>query len=126
MIGAFIALGGGILFDSIKRFHVSLLPFILYGLLMVIVGFFPHKPINPSLNFNEMYHNLHGIFASIAGTLLTVGLIWQGFRTNKVQRAICFYMAAVCLIFPVLMLSFPNYQGIIQRVMYLQIFGWLW
>ena len=126
MIGAFIALGGGILFDSLKRFHVSLLPFILFGLFMAIVGVFPHKPLNPSLNFNEMYHSLHGIIASVAGTLITVGLIWQGFRTNGVHRIICFYMAAVCLIFPVLMLSFPNYQGIIQRVMYIQVLGWLW
>ena len=78
---------------------------------------------NPSLNFNEMYHNLHGIIASDVGTLITVGLIWQGFRTIGVHRIICFYMAAVCLIFPALMLPFPNYQGIIQRVMYIQILG---
>lgn len=126
MIVAFIALGGGILFDGLKRFHVSLLPFILYGLFMAIVGVFPHKPINPSLNYNEMLHNLHGIFASVAGTLITVGFIWQGFRTNGAHRIISFYMAAVSLIFPVLMLTFPNFQGIIQRVMYIQVLGWMW
>ena len=126
MIAAFIALGGGILFDGFKRFHVSLLPFILYGLLMAIVGLFPHKPLNPSLNFNEMCHNLHGIIASVAGTFITVGLIWQGFRTKGVHRVICFYMAVVCIIFPAIMLSIPNYQGIIQRVMYVQVLGWLW
>jgi len=126
MIGAFIALGGGILFDSLKRFHVSLLPFILFGLFMAIVGVFPHKPLNPSLNFNQTYHNLHGIIASVAGTLITAGLMWQGFRTNGVHRIICFYMAAVSIIFPVLMLAFPSYQGIIQRVMYIQVLGWLW
>jgi hypothetical protein len=35
-------------------------------------------------------------------------------------------LAGVSLGFPILMLSFPKYQGIIQRIMYLQILGWIW
>jgi len=35
-------------------------------------------------------------------------------------------MAAVAMFFPMLMLFFENYQGLIQRVMYLQVLGWLW
>ncbi len=126
MITAFIALGGGILFDGVRKFQASVIPFILFGLVMAIVGVFPHKPIDPSINFNYTYHNLHGILASAAGTVITIGFVWQGFRNNGNQRIICFYMAAVAIVFPVLMLSFPNYKGIIQRVMYIQILGWVW
>ena len=50
----------------------------------------------------------------------------QSFRTNGKQRMVCFYMAMVAIVFPILMLNIPNYQGLTQRVMYLQILGWLW
>ena len=126
MICAFIAFGVGIVIDGLKKFQIPLLPFILFGLAMVIVGIFPHKPLDASQSFNTMYHNLHGIVASIAGTAITVGFIWQGFRTQGKQRIVCFYMALIATTLPILMLSIPNYKGIIQRFMYLNILGWLW
>ena len=126
MIIAFVILGGGIVVDGMRKFRVALLPFILFGVSMVVVGIFPHKPIDASMNFNSTFHTLHGIIASVAGIFITIGFIWQGFRTNGRQRVICFYMAAVAILFPILMLTIPNYQGITQRIMYLQILGWLW
>lgn len=126
MIIAFLILGGSIAFDGFKSYQVSLLPFIIFGIAMAVVGVFPHKPLDASLAYNSTYHYLHGIIASIAGTLITVGFIWQGFRKEKKHKIICFYMALVAIVFPVLMLAFPKYQGIIQRAMYLQILGWLW
>jgi len=126
MVAAFIVLGGGIFFDGMRRFRPDVLPLMLFGLAMTVVGIFPHKPLDSSLSFNVLYHNLHGITASVAGTLITIGLIWQGIRTKGVQRLICFYLAGVGIIFPLLMLRFPEYQGLVQRVMYLQILGWMW
>jgi hypothetical membrane protein len=126
MIIAFVLLGGSIVIDGARRFHIALLPFILFGLAMAVVGLYPHKPIDAGLNFNATYHNLHGIIASIAGTVITVGFIWQGLKTDGRQRIICFYMAGVAILFPILMLTFPNYQGITQKIMYLQMLGWLW
>ena len=126
MIIAFVLLGGSIAIDGFRKFRIALLPFILFGVAMAIVGIFPHRPIDTSLNFNSTYHNLHGIMASFAGTVITAGFIWQGFLGSGREKIICFYMAAVAILFPILMLSSPNYQGIIQRLMYLQILGWLW
>jgi len=126
MIIAFVLLGGGIVIDGVRTFRVALLPFILFGAAMAVAGIFPHKPIDTSLNFNSTYHNIHGIIASVAGTVITIGFIWQGFRTNGRQRIVCFYMAVVAIVFPILMLNIPSFQGVIQRGMYLQILGWLW
>jgi len=126
MVIAFAILGAGIVIDGMRTFRAVSLPFILFGVAMAIVGMFPHKPIDTSLIYNPTYHNIHGIIASAAGTVITVGFIWQGFRTHGRQRTVCFYMALVAIVFPLLMLYFPNLQGAIQRVMYLQILGWLW
>lgn len=126
MITAFILLGAGIAIDGIIRFKLSLLPFILFGVTMASVGVFPHKPIDAALGYNATHHNIHGILASVAGTFITIGFIWQGFLARGRQRIVCFYMATVALVLPILMLNFPSLQGIIQRLMYLQILGWIW
>ena len=126
MIIAFTLLGSCIAIDGVRKFHISLLPFIFFGFAMAIVGIFPHKPLDTSINYNPTYHNLHGVIAGIAGTVITIGFIWQGFRTIGKQRIVCLYMAFTAIIFPVFMLSCPDYKGIIQRVMYIQILGWLW
>ena len=126
MIFAFVALGGTIAVDGLRTFQPSLLPFILFGVAMAIVGMFPHKPLTATLDFNTAFHNIHGIIASVAGTVITVGFIWQGFRKKGPQRMVCFYLAAVAIVFPLLMLNIPHFQGLIQRAMYLQILAWLW
>lgn len=126
MVAAFAVLGGCIAIDGIKTFQRALLPFILFGAAMAVVGLFPHKPLNADLHFNSTIHDIHGIIAGVAGTVITVGFIWQGIRNTGRQRVVCFYLAFVAVVFPVLMLNFPTFQGIIQRVMYFQILGWLW
>jgi hypothetical protein len=126
MIIAFVILGMGLVIDGFKTFRPSLLPFILFGAVMAVVGLFPHKPVDAALSYNSTLHNIHGILAGVAGTFLTIGFIWQGFLVRGRQRLVCFYMAAVAIVFPVLMLNVPNLQGIIQRLMYVQILGWLW
>lgn len=126
MIIAFIVLGGSIAIDGLRSFRLARLPFIIFGVAMAIVGLFPHKPLDTTINFNSTFHDIHGIIASVAGTVITVGFIWQGLRNNGCQRMVCFYLAAVAIVFPLLMLNIPDFQGIIQRLMYLQILGWLW
>lgn len=126
MIIAFVLLGAGIAIDGITSFKLALLPFILFGVAMAIVGIFPHKPIDAGLDYNSTFHSLHGMLASVAGTSITIGFIWQGILFRGSQKMVCFYLAAVALVFPLLMLKFPHLQGIIQRLMYVQILAWLW
>ena len=126
MIIAFLLLGAGIAIDGITMFRLSLFPFIIFGVTMALVSLFPHKPIDAALNYNLTLHTLHGILASVAGIFITIGFIWQGFLVHGKQRIVCFYMAVVAIVFPILMLNFPNLQGIVQRLMYLQILGWIW
>jgi len=127
MIIGFLVLGFGVLIDAYKRMSYSIIPFALFGLFMAMAGIFPHKPIDSNIPYNATAHSLHSLSATLAGISISAGFIWQGFLSrSKIQKAICFYLAIACFVFPMLMLSMNNYQGILQRIMYLQVFTWLW
>jgi hypothetical membrane protein len=127
MIIGFLILGLGIIVDSIKHMSYSVTPFMLFGIFMIAVGISPHRPIDPIIEYSTLVHELHGIFATLAGVSITTGFIWQGIKSKQAKsKGTCFYLAIVCFVFPMLMLAWNDYQGIIQRLMYLQVFIWMW
>lgn len=127
MVVAFAALGTGIVADGIREFHRALIPFVAFGFFMAIVGFFGHKPINPAVPYTAWIHMAHGGLATAAGICITVGLSWQAVRQPGVARRFTAALLAVAsLALPLAMLSFAEYQGAIQRVMYFLVFLWLW
>lgn len=127
MISGFMILGLGILIDSYKKISYPVIPFALFGIFMIMAGIFPHKPIDTSISFNHTFHRLHSLPATLAGISISIGFVWQGFLSSSMtQKAICFYLAIACFVFPMLMLTMSEYQGILQRLMYLQVFAWLW
>ena len=126
MIVGFITLGSGIIIASLSRISHPIIPFMLFGLFMIVAGAFPHKPINQELEYNAIFHSLHGVSATLAGIAITIGFAWQGVLSQHLaSKLLCFYLAVVCFAFPILMLINPEYQGIIQRAMYLQVLGWI-
>ncbi|MBK6981562.1 MAG: DUF998 domain-containing protein [Betaproteobacteria bacterium] len=124
---AFIALGAGIVADAVRSFHRALVPFAAFGLFMALVGLFGHKPIDPAVPYVAWAHAAHGALATAAGISITVAFAWQGFRQPGAgKRIVAAALAALCLALPLAMLALPEYQGAIQRVMYLLVFQWLW
>jgi len=127
MMSGFFVLGTGLVISGARRLSPAVVPFALFGLFMVMAGAFRHKPVDPDQIYSATQHNLHSAAATLAGISVTVGFVWQGLlRSRKLPKSICFYLALVCILFPMLMLNVPSYQGIFQRLMYLQIFMWLW
>ena len=127
MVVAFAALGAGIVVDGLRRFHRALIPFVVFGFFMALVGLFGHKPINPGVPYTAWAHAAHGALATAAGISITVGFTWQAFRQPGAGRRLAAaLLAVVSLALPLAMLSFPAYQGAIQRVMYFLVFLWLW
>jgi hypothetical membrane protein len=127
MSSAFIALGAGIVADGFPKFHRALAPFVAFGIFMALVGFFGHKPINPDVAYAAWAHTAHGALATAAGVSITVGFAWQAFRHQGLgKRIAAMLLAVVSFGMPMAMLSFPQYQGAIQRVMYFLVFSWLW
>ena len=127
MAAGFLALGIGIVVDGVSRFSKPTIPFIAFGLFMGLAGLLAHKPISPDVGFNEFIHQAHSSLATLAGISITVGLLWQAALLSTFRlRAMTISLALLCLILPLCMLAFQDIQGLIQRIMYLFVFVWLW
>ena len=127
MVAGFLAFGIGIVADGVRRFSKPVLPFIAFGLCMALAGLLAHKPLSPAVAFSGPAHQAHSALATLAGISITAGLLWQAALASTFRlRAIAIALAALCLALPLCMLIFQGGQGLIQRLMYLLVFAWLW
>lgn len=126
-ISGFVAFGLGIVIEWIRRRSWVTAPFLLFGLFIIAAGLLPHRPIDPAIAYNETINQLHSVMASAGGIAVTLGFLWQGFKESATKKRIGdFYMAGICLIMPMAMFAMPKFQGLIQRLMYFQVFIWMW
>ena len=127
MAGAFVTLGAAVVADGARAFHPSLGPFVAFGLFMALAGLFGHKPINPDVPYRAWAHAVHGGLATAAGISISVAFIWQAVRQeHPARRVVAAVLAVLCFVLPMAMLLLPEFQGAIQRLMYLLVFAWLW
>jgi len=123
----FVVFGLGIVIEWSRHRSWATAPFLLFGIFVAAAGLLPHRPIDPDIPYNELAHRLHSLMASMSGIAVTVGFLWQGLRKGIAKARVCdFYMALICLVLPMTMFAMPEFQGLIQRLMYFQVFAWLW
>ena len=94
---------------------------------MIAVGFFQHEPVAGYEVTNVFEANMHSIIANVMGiaiTLFAVSLIFDK-KVSKNYRLIAFMAAAVSSLLSLLMVTFPDYYGLIQRIMFILILSWL-
>lgn len=127
MASSFVALGAAIVVDGARAFRRALLPFIAFGLAFGAAGLFGHKPITAGVPYSGWVDAAHSALATVSGIALTVGFGWQAAAANVPRyRWLSAALAVACVGMPLLMLQAPQYQGLIQRAMYLFVFCWLW
>ena len=127
MSGAFLALGAGIVFDGWRSFSRALIPFVAFGGFMALAGLFGHRPITPGVDYVEWVHAAHSALGTAAGIAITFAFAWQALsQPTPARRIVAGGLAVLCFALPLAMLSFPGAQGVIQRLMYLLVFAWLW
>jgi hypothetical membrane protein len=127
MVAGFLSLGLALIADGLRRFQAPAIPFMAFGLFMALAGLFGHKPMTPSLPYSELTHTAHSILASLAGISITVALVWHAARAEpRWRRVVALTLAILCMALPLAMLGLPEFQGLIQRLMYLLVFLWLW
>jgi hypothetical protein len=127
MMTAFVIFGGSLILAGIQTFVPANLPIIAFGLFMLLAGVFGHKPITPGIPYQPTIHTIHSMLASTAGICITLAFIWKSFDGDSIGfRLSSAFLAILCIVLPLLMMLFPNVQGLIQRLMYACVFAWLW
>lgn len=103
----------------------------IYGLSVLVTGFFCAAAIDPSISYSVQEASVHSTFATVAGLAMSLGIFWQVVvSSNKRERwaRLIFFVLVMGIsgLFGlaenhILMLD----KGIIQRALYLAGLTWL-
>ncbi|MFD1031379.1 DUF998 domain-containing protein [Metaplanococcus flavidus] len=97
----------------------------IFGLSLVMTGFFQHAPLIQSMSVNQLEDQIHSIFAGITGFSFTILAVDHTFISSGSQRTAGIIMAIVAIVISLAMMNFPAIMGLLQRVMFVSAFGWL-
>ncbi|KAF0222035.1 MAG: hypothetical protein FD133_1511 [Erysipelotrichaceae bacterium] len=98
---------------------------VIFGLSLVMTGIFQHAPLITSIPVNHLQDILHSLFASITGFSFTLLAAGHGFMSDGSQRIVGIFMAMLAIFLSFAMFSVPEIMGLLQRIMFLSAFGWL-
>jgi len=102
------------------------IPILIYGLAILVSGFYSTKPIVDGIEYSELESQIHSYSALIAGIAFSIGLLIHGLsETNQNLKIIHFVTFAFVISLSTLFGLMNSNVGIIQRVMYLGSFVWL-
>ena len=103
----------------------------IYGLSVLVTGFFCAAAIDPSISYSVQEASVHSTFATVAGLAMSLGIFWQvvvsSNKRDRWARLIFFVLVmGISGLFGlaenhILMLD----KGIIQRALYLAGLTWL-
>ncbi len=97
----------------------------LFGISLVMTAFFPHAPLVEGVPVNMLQDQVHSIFATITGFSFTLLAIGHGLMSKGSERVFGVLMAIIATLFSLGMMSFPSLMGLLQRIMFISAFGWL-
>jgi hypothetical membrane protein len=97
----------------------------LFGISLTMTGIFRHESLIESYLSNMTYDKLHSLFATLTGFSFVLIAYSHGFMSEKKQRGIGIFVGIVTTLISISMGVFTNYIGILQRVMFVIAFGWL-
>ncbi|MBS1635814.1 MAG: DUF998 domain-containing protein [Bacteroidetes bacterium] len=120
-----ITLSSGILLNGMSLKNALIL---IYGLCVALTGIFCTKPFLylETTHYSKLHSNLHSAFAQIAGIAFSIGILLQWYLEKipdvKWKHLLFFTLIISCsLAFGLI----KNYQGVVQRLLYLISFWWL-
>lgn len=131
-IGFGLLLTWGVIFHLGKNRHAYFLFLVaVYGLSILVTGFFCAAPIDPSISNDLRESQLHSMFATIAGIAMSLGIFWQfvvssNHRERWTRFAFFLLVIGISGLFGlaenhILMID----KGIVQRILYLIGLAWL-
>jgi len=118
-----LSLSVGILINGIT---LRTAPILIYGICVGLTGVFCTKPFFDVDNYSSAEATMHSALAQIAGAAFTLGILLQLFYTvNKSEKWAHGVFFILILGLSVSFGLIKNYQGIVQRLLYLASFIWL-
>lgn len=100
-------------------------PILIYGLCVGLTGIFCAKPFFNLDTYSTTQATLHSALAQIAGMTFTLGILVQlFFTTNNNEKFIHLTFFILVIGFAASFGLVKNYQGILQRLLYLVSFIW--
>jgi hypothetical membrane protein len=103
----------------------------LYGLAILLSGFFSTAPFIPGVSYSAQESNLHSVFATTAGIAFSLGILYRLVTAptpaEKWQHALFLVLVmGTSLLFGLSESEIiPVAKGIVQRLLYLVSFLWL-
>jgi hypothetical membrane protein len=103
----------------------------VYGLSVLVTGFFCAAAIDPSISYSVREANVHSAFATIAGLAMSLGILWQVIvSTNGRERWMRLAFLLLVMGISGLFGLAENHileldKGIVQRGLYLVGLAWL-
>jgi len=132
-VGFGILLSSGLIlkFIEAKKVNYPDILIILYGLAILITGFYCEKPLDATISYSETEAKIHSLFAFTAGISLSLGILWYLIASDSSSERI-FHFAFLVLVMGFSM-AFGMAEngiigvgkGIVQRSLYLVSFIWL-
>lgn len=132
-IGFGILLNIGLIlkFIELQRINYPDILIMLYGVAILVTGFYCEKPIDETVNYSLPEARVHSIFATIAGVCLSLGILWYLITsTTSSERA--FHIVFLILVMGISMIFGLSEneiigigKGLVQRSLYLASFIWL-
>ena len=112
-----------IAYDTKVRYHQVIGG--IFGLSLALTAFFPHAPLVTAVPVNLFQDQMHSVFASITGFSFTMLAIGHSIISRGWQRFWGLIIADVAILISLGMMSLPAYMGLLQRMMFISAFGWL-
>ncbi|NND63690.1 MAG: DUF998 domain-containing protein [Flavobacteriaceae bacterium] len=110
---------------KLGRFWMPLYLLYFFSLALFLTAFYQHAPIT-NATFLEREHLTHSVFSMITGTAFCAYCIAVVFIIKRnIEKASAIFMCAIAVALSLLMLEFPEYRGVFQRILFISAFGWL-
>ncbi len=131
--GAWVARGGFLLFGlgvlwltAIKREWPPVARFLhgIFGVAMTTIAVFSHKPFVADVPYDQVEDSLHSVGATVIGFAFAAGVLVVSWNRIRRWRFLDILALAAAVLVPIAMPRYPEWDGILQRVMFLVAYVW--
>ena len=111
---------------ALKRHWMPLIVLYFFGISFGMTAIYPLAGMDEALHYNYTHDALHHLFSILSGfgfVLLCISLFFKIQDDMHILQTTL--VLGIAIIFSILPMTFPEYNGLFQRFLFLICFGWL-